>query len=216
MILVKPSFKIETPAEFFSGMLVRIEKIGRVCYKSEDKITSTSANEFIKKIIANGHEAVIEHEYITVRFICDRGISHELVRHRLCNFAQESTRYCDYNKSHCTFIIPPWVTSVGAGVYPGLMEGLCATFDESPDIDWVRDMVNAESSYQRLRKKGWSPQQARSVLPNSLKTELIMTANLREWRHILKLRAVKGAHPQLIELMIPLQEELHKLLPLVF
>ena len=200
MILVKPSFKIETPLEFFTGMLARIEKIGRVCYKSEDKITETSANEFIRKIIANGHEAVIEHAYITVRFICDRGISHELVRHRLCNFAQESSRYCNYStiKNKDIQLIHP----------RGLTD---KQIKRREDHYWT-----VQALYEAEISEGLSPQIARGILPNSTKTEIVMTANLREWRHILKLRTAKGAHPQMIELMIPLQEELHKLLPLVF
>jgi thymidylate synthase (FAD) len=200
MKIVKASFKIETPTEFFTYMLQRIEKIGRVCYKSEDKITPTSAATFIKMIVANGHEAVIEHENITVRFICDRGVTHELVRHRICSFAQESTRFCNYSttKNKDIQLIHP----------PGL--------SDEQKTRREKHYWDVQNLYEQEISEGLTPQIARGILPTALKTEIVMTANLREWRHVLKLRTSAKAHPQIRELMIGLQEELHGLLPLIF
>ncbi|MFA5183310.1 MAG: FAD-dependent thymidylate synthase [Syntrophales bacterium] len=215
MNLIKPSHEILTEIDY-RETLRRIEAAGRTCYKSEDKITAESAVPFVRRIIKSGHESVIEHESLSVRFICDRGVTHELVRHRLAAFSQESTRYCDYGgKYTCpqvTFIIPPWValppgeyhkedlvfSGIGAGIY------------------WAWAMLDAERMYATLRQHEWTPQQARSVLPNSLKTEIVMSANLREWRHVLRLRTSKAAHPQMKEVMLPLLKELWSRLPVFF
>ena len=180
-----------------------IESVARTCYKSEGLITTGSAEKFVSKLISSGHEAMIEHVSITVKFICDRGVSHEIVRHRLASFAQESTRYCNYSLkkfgNEITVIEPLFYTH----------EGLFRIF-------WEEQCLMAEEQYFKLLGHGSTPQEARSVLPNSLKTELIMTANLREWRHFLKLRTTKAAHPQMRELTIPLLEELKELIPIVF
>lgn len=208
MILVKPSHKIL----FISPEpLKTIEAAGRTCYKSEDKITADSAEKFVKMVVKRGHHSVIEHAFMSVRFICDRGVTHELVRHRLAAYSQESTRYCNY-KGGVTFVIPPEL-KFSPGEYYAWDD-----FEEykNPAWVWFRGMVNAEENYIDLLKIGWSPQQARSVLPNSLKTEIVMTANLREWMHVLKLRTSKAAHPQIRELMIPLLEEVKTLIPIVF
>ena len=210
MILVKPSHEI---LFISSKPLEMIEAAGRTCYKSEDKIIEGSAEKFVKMIIKRGHLSVIEHPYMSVRFICDRGVTHEIVRHRLAAYSQESTRYCNY-KGGVTFIIPPWIdilegefSETDAGkLFPG---GYCLEYN------WFRFMLNAEHLYKELITK-WSPQQARSVLPNSLKTEIVMTANLREWMHVFKLRTSKAAHPQMRELMIPLHKECKKLIPIIF
>ena len=195
MEIVKPSHKI---LDYIDGgeILRKIERCGRVAYKSEDKITEGSAKDFVAKIIKSGHESVIEHVNITVKFICDRGVSHELVRHRLCAFTQESTRYCNYKTKGLKFVYP---------------------FEQiNGDSYWVEAMRVSEQCYNSLIGAGVSPQIARSVLPNSLKTEIVVTTNLREWRHILKLRTSKAAHPQMRELMIPLLEEFKKLIPIIF
>jgi len=206
MILVKPKFSIEA----IYGSDKSIERIGRVCYKSEDKITKDSASKFIEKIVARGHHSVIEHSAMTVRFIIDRGVSHELVRHRLCAFSQESTRYCNY-KDGVTFIIPPWVY-IEEGTYKAPPEG----FQESSSMLWFYLMLESEETYIDLLNRGWSPQQARSVLPNSLKTEIVVTANFREWLHIFKLRCSKASHPQMREIMIPLLKQCKTLIPSIF
>ena len=200
MILVKPSFKI---LGIYPDNASSIEKIGRTCYKSEDKITKDSVKTFIKNILKNGHESVIEHSAVTIKFIVDRGVSHELVRHRLCAFSQESTRYCNY-KGGCTFVIPPWIT---------LKEG---NYDKITDYVWANSMIMAEQAYNELLDCGWSLQRARSVLPNSLKTEITMTASFREWRHIFKLHCSKAAHPQMREIMIPLHQKLQEIIPVIF
>jgi thymidylate synthase (FAD) len=212
MILTKPSFEIVTNVGLH--FLNRIEEAGRTCYKSEDLITTTSAMEFVKKILKRGHESVIEHCSISVRFIIDRGVSHELVRHRLCAFSQESTRYCNY-KGGVTFVIPPWVNIRPEEYVETTFSPLHRQYTPA-EIYWFNQLIGAEKSYLKLLSEGWLPQQARSVLPNSLKTEIVVTANLREWRHIFKLRCAPAAHPQMCEVMIPLRDELRKQVPVVF
>jgi thymidylate synthase (FAD) len=186
-----------------SSILRYIEVAGRTCYKSEDKITQESSKGFVKGIIKSGHHSVIEHISITVRFICDRGISHELVRHRLAAFSQESTRYANYSKDKFgneITVIKPVFWSEESEAY-----GF-----------WLTAMKNAEDAYLNLLKTGAKAEEARSVLPNSLKTEVVMTCNLRQWRHVLNLRCSKAAHPQIREIMFPLLKELHEKIPVVF
>lgn len=210
MILVKPSFKILANLHHTCDAISLLEYAGRTCYKSESKGNPES---FIRSIIKSGHESVIEHFSISVHIICDRGVSHEIVRHRLCSFSQESTRYCNY-KGGVTFVIPPWV-SIESGEYG--WEDYFKRIEESPTfLDWMLALLNTEQSYIELLNQGWSPQQARSVLPNSLKTELVMTCNLREWRHFFKLRTTNAAHPQMREIAIPMLEKFKEIIPVVF
>ena len=193
-----------------------IELAGRTCYKSEDKMTDTSAPAFAAMVIKRGHESVIEHASATVRFVVDRGVSHEIVRHRLASFSQESTRYCDYEGGHVAFVVPPWV-DVMIGDYNcnvHFSDYIKEVSDE--DTHWLDAMIQAELSYKRLRTAGWRPEQARSVLPNSLKTEIVMTANLREWRHFFKLRTAAAAHPQMREVACPLLAKMREFMPVVF
>jgi len=213
MKLIKPSFEVMTDLSNTWKMLRNIETIGRVCYKSEDKITDDSAEKFIQRMINSGHHSVIEHENITVRFIIDRGVSHELVRHRLAAYSQESTRYCDYSGG-VTFIIPFWCEDLDVGEYDQYaVESRCLSL---PTKIWLNSMLGAERDYINLLKNGWSRQQARSVLPNSLKTEIVMTANIREWRHVFTLRTSKNAHPQMQEIMIPLLNYFKLHIPVFF
>jgi len=205
MKIINAGYKIITPIDG-AAILKRIEQCGRVCYKSENKITEESAAKFVAGLIKRGHEAMLEHCSFTVKFIVDRGISHELVRHRIASFAQESTRYCNYSKEgfggEITVIKPCFLDEHSAGF--GTWEIACR---------------QAEKAYFDLLDWGCTPQEARSVLPNSLKTEVVMTCNLREWRHFFKLRAadVSGAaHPQMKEVTRPLLAELKKLIPVVF
>lgn len=186
--------------------LKMIERIARTCYKSEDKISidMSSAKELIGNLIKNGHEAMLEHESLSVKFICDRAISHELVRHRMASFAQESQRYCNYSKdkfdNNVTFIQPWWM-------------------DEEDDIGysvWKKSCLQAERAYFDLLDFGYSPQQARGVLPNCTKTEIVVTANYREWMHILKLRTAKDAHPDMRHMMQVLLAELKAKIPIIF
>lgn len=202
--ILKPWAAIEDEIDG-AEMLRRIERAGRTCYKSQDKITDESAPKFVKGILkpdSSGvmHESVIEHEKVSVRIVCDRGVTHEIVRHRLVSFSQESTRYCDYHRQGEIQVIDPcfWL-------------GECACRRE-----WSNAMALAEDHYNRLRELGASPQEARSVLPNSLKTEIVVTANLREWRHIFRLRTSKRAHPQMREIMIPLLYEFKSRIPVIF
>lgn len=217
MILIKPSSEIIRMTDL---PLQLIEESGRTCYKSEDKISITSAGKFVEMILKRGHDSVLEHASASVRIICDRGVSHEIVRHRLASYSQESTRYCDYHKGAVTFVIPPWVA-----VEPGEYPAGCVPFSEMTDprfgrdvgsVCWIKAMLTAEFDYLRLRSAGWRPEQARSVLPNSLKTELVMTANFREWRHFFKLRTATAAHPQMREIAIPLWEKFKERVPVIF
>lgn len=187
-------------------MLEKIEKVARTCYKSEDKIQEGSAAKMVASLIKSGHEAMLEHASVTVKFVVDRGISHELVRHRLASFAQESTRYCNYSKddfgSEITFIIPEYLDYKSAGWNT-----------------WKETMKACEDSYFKLLDIGLTPQEARAVLPNSTKTEVVMTANLREWRHFFKLRALGTTgkpHPQMLEVTVPLLEDFKQMIPVVF
>lgn len=210
MKIIKPYTKILTPIDG-TEILKFIELIGRKCYKSEDKITDKSAYKFVETLIKNGHEAMIEHCNISVLFVCDRGVSHEIVRHRIASYAQESTRYCNYSKSkhgnELTFIEPFFWNK----------ENIVGNMDKSYcSVDWEDSMRYAEGQYLSLIRQGASPQEARSVLPNSIKTELVMTTNLREWRHFFKLRTAEAAHPQMRELTLPLLQEFRTLIPVVF
>ncbi len=184
-------------------ILKRIERAGRTCYKSEDRITPDSAASFLKRIIASGHHSVIEHVCITVKFICDRGVSHELVRHRLASFSQESTRYANYGREKFgrqITVIRPFFWQEDSAAY----------------ALWRSAMEHAEETYMKLLRAGARPEEARSVLPNSLKTEVVMTCNIREWRQVLDLRCSRASHPQMRELMIPLLREFHERIPVLF
>jgi thymidylate synthase (FAD) len=209
MLLVKPSAEILAVS---LSALQLIEYAGRTCYKSEDKITDDSAPAFAAMILKRGHESVIEHASATVRFICDRGVTHEIVRHRLASYSQESTRYCDYKGGHVAYIIPPW-TSYTEGEYTNDAHILTGDFAETM---WAKNCLEIEQLYRNLREAGWKPEQARSVLPNSLKTEIVMTANLREWRHFFKLRTSAAAHPQMREVATPLLLAMKERAPVLF
>jgi thymidylate synthase (FAD) len=184
----------------YEDMLLFIERCGRVCYKSEDRITKGSAEKFLKEIIIpSKHHSVLEHKNISIKIITDRGVSHEWVRHRIAAYSQESTRYCNYSKdkfgNQLTFILPVWFYDEKP-----IDETVYLTPPSPEYVEWFVAMEYAEKSYLKLLEYGQTPQQARTVLPNSLKTELVATHNIREWRHIFSLRAFKGAHPQMIEL----------------
>ena len=223
MRVIKSSYEIITPIDGLEidglDILRLIESVGRVCYKSEDKITEDSSRKFVKMLIDRGHEAMLEHYSFTVKFICDRGVSHEIVRHRLASYAQESTRYCNYVgdkfENQITVIKPCfWEDKKFMTNSKGCLIDISK--DKAKWNTWLRAMEITEDCYLKLIEHGASPQEARSVLPNSLKTELIMTANLREWRHFLKLRTADTAHPQMLEITRPLLGELKMLIPVVF
>jgi len=218
MKLIRPSYEILTQLDPIQ-LLKNIEAAGRTCYKSEEKITEDSASKFVPMLLARGHESVLEHQSFTVKFICDRGVSHEIVRHRLASFSQESTRYCNYSNAkfgnELTFIIPEWITTDQIDLIRHMNEHNFMQVLESTKA-WYQVMNESENNYNRLIKCQWKPEQARSVLPNSLKTEIVVTANIREWRTIFKQRTSKAAHPQMRELMCPLLDELKAMLPELF
>lgn len=285
MRLIKPSFQIIKPTGYtIDDIYKSIELAGRVCYKSEDKITENSAREFVNRMIKSGHGAMLEHgtvymfipidcdkhdyhvaqkyhnnkysrgiirnehfllnkngyyittnlrvlvenewmndlKYIcdltefhekraTVHFVCDRGVSHEFVRHRVFSFAQESTRYCNYSKdkfgNELTFIQPCWLDDERLKLY-GTYHTIIR--NKSPESIFIANLNNVERDYLDLISLGWKPQEARTVLPNSLKTELIMTGFVNDWEQFFKLRTAPNAHPQARELAIPLREEFIK------
>lgn len=182
----------------------KIAKVARTCYKSEDNSTSERDRELVKRLIKSGHEAMIEFFDITVKFTCDRGVSHELVRHRMASFAQESTRYCNYSKdkfgNELTFIEPIWYDSLGI----------------THKQDFEIALERCEDDYLEFIRQGWTPQQARAILPNALKTEINMKANLREWRHFFKLRCSTAAHPDMRVLALDLLKQFHNNVPIIF
>jgi thymidylate synthase (FAD) len=195
-----------------SNLLQVIEAAGRTCYKSEDKITSDSATRFVARMRDWSHHAMIEFGDITIRFITNRGVTHELVRHRLCSFAQESTRYVKYDGG-MEFIRPVWCSDELIGIN---LKGLRTKNISKQELKWLDACYNAECCYLSLLEDGWRPEQAREVLPNSLKTEIVVKANIREWRHMFTLRCAKKAHPQIRALMVPLLAELKTKVPVIF
>ncbi len=202
MKVIKPYYIIEDEIDAKKIMLT-IERAGRTCYKSEGKIGDGTAEKFIGNIIKRGHESVLEHEKITVRFICDRGVTHELVRHRLASYSQESPRYCNYSQekfgNELTFIKP------------------CIWQEESENYKaWLQSMQFIEDMYNKMIAQGAKPEEARSILPNSLKTEIVVTMDLREWRHYFRLRTSERAHPQIREISCALLAELKEKLPVFF
>lgn len=211
----------------------KIERAGRVCYKSEDKITDESAEKFVRALVKSHHEAMLEHASMTVVFTVDRGVSHELVRHRLASFAQESSRYCSYNKgkfgSEITVIEPCFYDDISVYDKAFIRAGMDRenwSFFKDRLFDkhlryarWYRSCKEAEEAYMDMIEKGASPEEARAVLPNSLKTDIVITANFREWRHILNLRAAGTTgrpHPQMSEVMVQLLKEMQQKLPALF
>lgn len=206
MRIIEPSYIIEDEIDA-QRMMRTIERAGRTCYKSEHNISDGSAEKFISNIIKRGHESVIEHEKITVRFICDRGVTHEMVRHRIASYSQESTRYCNYANdkfgNELTFIKPCFWDE--------------DTVEGKAKIElWKKSMQNIENEYNELIALGARPEEARSILPNSLKTEIVVTMNLRSWRNFFKLRTAPAAHPQIRQVAGALLEDLKEKLPVVF
>jgi len=197
MIIINQSFVIENITE---NALKLIELAARNCYKSEDRITDNSHLKMIKKLLNSNHESVLEFASATIRFITDRGVTHELVRHRLCSFAQESTRYVNYKKKEIQFITP-------------------VDFEMWSEISknaWLESMELAEKNYILMLDNGLSPEYARSILPNSLKTEIVVNTNFREWMHIFRLRCTRYAHPQIRDLMTKTRDAMQKRIPLIF
>ena len=222
MKIIEPYIELEDKIDG-QAILKKIERIGRVCYKSENNIKDDSAKRFVKSIITRGHESVLEHVSISVRVICDRGVTHEIVRHRIASYSQESTRYCNYSKdkfsNEITVIEPCWFKSSIEDLNKYAKN---KTYENSQnilneEIEWIDIIQEIENNYfMFLEDENWTPEQARSVLPNSLKTELVMTMNLREWRHFLKLRTAKPAHPQAREVANMILKEFKSNIPIIF
>ena len=203
MKIINPSVQLEDEIDG-QAILKKIERIGRVCYKSEGNITEDSAERFVKSIIARGHESVLEHVSISVRVICDRGVSHEIVRHRIASYSQESTRYCNYSNdkfgNELTFIRPIFSDKCDAGMMD--------TFEDTCRF--------IEKRYFEMLENGATPQEARSILPNAIKTEIVMTMNLREWRHFFRLRCDKAAHPQMRQVANLMLNNFKVRIPVIF
>ena len=205
MKVVKPSTEVLW-IESGSSMLQRIEIAGRTAYKSESWISGDSAVDFVKMLVARQHFSVLEHVSVSARVTCDRGVSHEIVRHRIASYTQESTRYCNYSQSRfggeLVFVFPSFLRDRA---------------DDDPLFQkWQRAMLEAERTYLEMIELGAKPQEARSVLPNSLKTEIVMTMNLREWRHFFSLRTAATAHPDMQVIANKLLAEFRLHVPLVF
>ena len=202
MRIVESKVEIITPING-EEILKHIEKVGRVCYKSESNIDDSSAEKFVSAIIKRDHTAVIEHYNITVKFTTDRGVTHEIVRHRIASYAQESTRYCNYSKEKFgdeISVVKPVDIKEGTKEYE----------------EWIRAMMCAETFYMSLINIGCKAQTARSVLPTCAKTEIMVTMNLREWRHFIKLRSSKAAHPDIRVLAIDLLNQFKEKIPVIF
>lgn len=213
MQIIKAGYEILDPLNG-EEILKKIERVARVCYKSEDKIGEGTAEKMVRALVKSKHEAMLEHFSFSVKFIVDRGVSHELVRHRVASFAQESTRYCNYgNKGGEITVIEPCYLKKPVGVM---------NMDNPEEVRWLswyNSVSKAEDAYITMLEHGATPQEARAVLPNSLKTEVVMTANLREWRHFFSLRACGATgkpHPQMLEVAVPLLKEIKSLIPVVF
>lgn len=202
MKIIEPIIKLE---DNINGeeILKKIERIGRVCYKSEGNIREGSSEKFVANLINRHHESVLEHESISVRVICDRGVTHEIVRHRIASYSQESSRYCNYSNdkfgNELTFIKPCF-------------------WNENDEAykTWENMMKNIEETYMKMIASGVTPQEARSILPNSIKTEIVMTMNLREWRHFFKMRCDKAAHPQMQEVANMILDIFKLNIPIIF
>ena len=219
MKIQKAGYEILTPiSEGGVKELQHIERIGRVCYKSEDKITEDgeSAKKFVKMLINAHHEAMIEHGTLSVMFTVDRGVSHEMVRHRIASFAQESTRYVNYSKDKFGNEINVIDLKPGIELDRGMTKLSASAMINVILDEWEQAMIDAEEHYMRLIELGATAQIARSVLPNSTKTNITITANYREWRNYFKLRTASDAHPQIREVSIPLLKELKERIPVIF
>lgn len=210
------SFIILTPKTELENQLLLIERAGRTCYQSEtSEISLETAKKFVAMILKLGHESVIEHSHLTVQFNnVSRGFTHELVRHRLCAFSQESTRYVDYakpgqgpdlDKFQLKCLIPPHQDDQAK-----------VKLDDGREMSFLEMIEEIEKFYRALRKSGWQPQDARQILPQALKAQIVCTTNFRQWRHIFEMRLSKAAHWEIRKVMGDLLLELQKTIPVVF
>lgn len=214
MNIIKPYYRIEDEVNG-DEILKKLERASRTCYKSENKINADSAKRLISMIISKGHESCLEHEKLTIRMVTDRGVTHEIVRHRIASYSQESTRYCNYgNAKEITVVLPSVFYDIHekySKVEHSLTDSISWRY-----FYWLSACEKAEDSYLKMIEAGAAPQEARSVLPNSLKTEIVVTMNFRELRHFLRLRTSKAAHPDMRALVIPLFKELKEKIPIIF
>ncbi len=209
MIIKKPEIEILSETSY-EELLKRVERAGRVCYKSEGNIKEGSAETFIRGILKRGHESVVEHGSITVRIVCDRGVTHEIVRHRIASYSQESTRYCNYANEK----FGSQITCIDLA--SGFQYDLNDEKDRRKYEIWKKAMEEAERYYFDLLEAGAKPEEARSILPNSLKTEIVVTMDIREWRHFIRLRGGHAAHPQIREITKMILEEFSRRYPVFF
>lgn len=224
MYVINPSFDFvgRPDAEL---ILNTIETAYRICYRSE---STGNRNDFIKSKISAGHESPLEHANISVIVTTNRGVTHEIVRHRIASYCQESTRYCNYSNDkfdgQITFIRPEWCSEDVLGAwnfkkYEALLESISISDLDKYEISWIRDCLTTESNYLQFVKSGYSPQQARDVLNNSVATKIMITMNIREWRHFFKLRALGTTgkpHPEMQQFTIPMLLEFKRRIPVVF
>ena len=209
MIIKKPEIEILSETSY-EELLKRVERAGRVCDKSEGNIKEGSAETFIRGILKRGHESVVEHGSITVRIVCDRGVTHEIVRHRIASYSQESTRYCNYANEK----FGSQITCIDLA--SGFQYDLNDEKDRRKYEIWKKAMEEAERYYFDLLEAGAKPEEARSILPNSLKTEIVVTMDIREWRHFIRLRGGHAAHPQIREITKMILEEFSRRYPVFF
>lgn len=214
MRIVEAHVEFINPPEY-AVVLDTIERVGRTCYKSEDLITEFSAEDFVRRLIKRGHEAMIEHGSVTLRFINDRGVSHEEVRHRIASFGQESTRYCNYSKDKFDGEVTYIDIERGMELDTKVKE---LPYEVKLEIirEWMYACLDAERHYMRMLELGATPQIARSVLNNSTKTEICITMNFREWRHFIRLRNDTAAHPQMREVAQQALDMLYEKYPVFF
>jgi thymidylate synthase (FAD) len=224
MRIIEPSADFMFPEDFKGDTkfpyLKRLERIARTCYQSEGNICDGSDKKLIQKLLNKKHYPMFDHAHISVIALCDRGVSHEIVRHRLAAYAQESTRYCNYSKDkfsgHVTFIKPCFFPDIQLGTF-GLDDVRCNANDYTENsYHWLKAMLAAEDRYLRMVGNGCSPQEARSVLPNSLKTSIVMTYDFTVWRHFFQLRTAHAAHPQMRQIIRPLLQKFKANIPLIF
>lgn len=223
--IISPSIRLcEYDRAVVEDALRKVEWAGRTCYKSESKFDRESRVRFTDNLIRRGHLSVLEHVNLTVKIVCDRGVSHELVRHRLGSYSQESTRYCTYHDG-LVVIKPCFFRDVPTGSFNGVVELSTKyedIYDRSIPLDlmyWADAMFYADAMYSQLLALGRKPQESRAVLPNSLKTEVVVTYNLRQWRHFLETRALGRygrPHPQMVEVATMILQEFKNLVPVVF
>lgn len=227
MRLIKPKVEILDRIDG-DQVIADITTAARTCYKSEDVRTKEKDKALVKRLIESKHEAMLEFSDVTVKFTTSIGITREIIRHRLSSFANESTRYCNYNKdkfnSEITFIIPSYL-DIPEGNYTywdgdwvdmDKMKIQLPADDKNTVSNWLFALNYAETTYQILSNKGWKAEQAREVLPMSTKSELCMKANLREWRHFFELRCSTAAHPDIRVLALDLLKQMHEKIPVIF